>query len=171
MMLMSQVHKLEGPSHINTGDADIISSQVESSIVTPTVNVGTSGSHTEASNLPDTNDDDDEIVSEDSDAIFSPIRQQKKRSDKSTRRRMRNEGNWFTNKNKIKRNSGVSYQYKVKSNTDIVREVGARKVGPPCQCKNKCFEKIGPECIKKTFEEYWALGSYDLQNADLQKKK
>ena len=32
-----------GPSHINTGDADIISSQVESSIVTPTVNVGTSG--------------------------------------------------------------------------------------------------------------------------------
>ena len=48
----------------------------------------------------------------------------------------------------LKRASGEEY---VNKNQQIV---SAKKVGHPCKCKRKCFEKIGEDKIKATFEGF-----------------
>ena len=81
--------------------------------------------------------------------------------------RLRNENSWFVVSNKIKRNSGQQFQRKYKGKKGMIKDIEARKIGNPCTCKKKCFEILGEETIKNIFDEYWALGDYNLQNSYL----
>ena len=65
---------------------------------------------------------------------------------------------WWTEKKKINRNSGLAYEYKVKGRKDLIRKVPARKIGPPCKCKKKCFEILGQEAVNAIFHDFWELG-------------
>ena len=89
---------------------------------------------------------------------------------KNSRIRTLNTMDWQENKRKHNRNNGLEYQSKKKGNKDIIRTFPARKIGSPCPCKKRCFETLGSEAIEKIFKNYWGLGSYDLQTADLQTK-
>ena len=89
---------------------------------------------------------------------------------KKSRIRSRNKDKWWNVVCKRKRNSGEAYQYKVKGNKELIRKVDTKKVGPPCKCKKKCFEKLGAETINTIFKDFWDLQNYDLQTTDLQKK-
>ena len=61
-----------------------------------------------------------------------------------------------------KRNLGQVYvSYKTK------KEVTARSVGSPCP--DECFQKLTHAGVQNIFNEFWALGSYDSQNAYIQK--
>lgn len=42
--------------------------------------------------------------------------------------------------------------------------IECKKIGPSCQCSNRCFEKIG-ENVKKIFTTFWQMGDYSTQNA------
>ena len=92
---------------------------------------------------------------------------EKPKYQKSARIRQRNEAAWFKNIKKKKRNSGQSYQYK-KGNNLITKE--ARKVGRPCTCQDKCYDRLGMDAINTIHTEYWAIADYDLQTANLQSK-
>ena len=37
----------------------------------------------------------------------------------------------------------------------------------PCGCRQNCFEAVGDEQRKKIFDNFWKLGSFDVQNAYL----
>ncbi|XP_066988652.1 uncharacterized protein [Macrobrachium rosenbergii] len=75
---------------------------------------------------------------------------------------------WAANVAKRRKNLGLSYQSIVKK-TGAKKTVPAKKVGPPCSCKNKCFSKVGDEAINKIFQAYWSMGDYNLQTAYLQR--
>ena len=118
------------------------------------------------------NSDADNVVNSDSEeldnsvivgasGLVSPI---KKKSPKKSRKRQRNENTWFRNEQKRLKNSGQPYQ--VKKNNKLVT-VPAKKVGEPCKCLLKCFEKFSPETILEIFKNYWALGSYNKQSLHL----
>jgi len=38
-----------------------------------------------------------------------------------------------------------------------------KKMGAPCKCRNKYFEKIDKETRKIIFDEYWSLGDDSRQ--------
>ena len=71
---------------------------------------------------------------------------------KQPRKKLRRPETWDKNVNKRKKNAGEGY---VSSKTK--REVAARKVGPPCKCKKKCFESVGEGCIDSLFSDYYKL--------------
>ena len=52
-------------------------------------------------------------------------------------KRKRNENNWKTNIAKTARNLGLAYTSK-----DSGKEKDARRIGDPCNCKNKCFDRV-----------------------------
>ena len=69
---------------------------------------------------------------------------------------------------KNKRNFGEAYESKTK--TSEIKEIPAAKIGPPCKCKDKCYDKLGQEAIKAIHEEYYKLPSYDFKTAYIQSK-
>ena len=106
----------------------------------------------------------------DATGCLSPV---KKRSPRKVKKNQRNPQNWQKNKLKAARNSGKEYQYFSKTHKEI-RTKQAAEIGPPCKCKRKCTDKLNsknPEIIPTVFKHYWELGNYDLQTADLIKKK
>ena len=42
--------------------------------------------------------------------------------------------------------------------------VPAKKVGEPCTCKEKYFEKLASGEINDVFKSFWKLDDYNLQN-------
>ena len=60
--------------------------------------------------------------------------------------------NWKKTVAKQKKNSGEAY-----TSLTSGKQVEARKIGPPCSCKNKCCEKLGSDAIEKLFSEYYKL--------------
>ena len=88
---------------------------------------------------------------------------------KKTRIKQKIVDKWFHNARKKNRNSGQAYKNKCRE-TNVVNHKEARKVGPPCRCKNQCFTKLGTNAINAIFSEYWSSGDYNLQTANLQKK-
>ena len=113
---------------------------------------------------------DDVTNSDSADIVISADRPEKLKYTKCSRRKSRNVDNRFTNKNKRLRNSGEQHQYKIRGDTERVINRKARQIGPPCTCKNKCFEKVGEETIKTIFKQFWALKDFDLQTANLVSK-
>ena len=89
----------------------------------------------------------------------SPV---KKKSPKKTCKRQRNEKLWKVNVRKELRNSGKEYITKNKDGRLVTKP--ARKIGPPCKCLKKCYEKFDSEAIKEIFQMFWNLGSYILQS-------
>ena len=79
----------------------------------------------------------------------------------TTRKCRRDPSQWTRNTNKLKRARGEEY---VNRNQQIV---SANKVGHPCKCKRKCFEKIGEDKVKATFEGFLQLSDKDKQDACL----
>ncbi|CAL4091729.1 unnamed protein product [Meganyctiphanes norvegica] len=73
---------------------------------------------------------------------------------------------WACNVRKNAKNHGLSYYTKIKG-TNELREMPARKIGNPCNCKNKCFEKVTEEGIESIFKHFWAMGDYNMQNSYL----
>ena len=59
--------------------------------------------------------------------------------------------------------------YKVKGTTNEWKKRDERKVGDPCDCQSKCFEKIGMEKLKIMNNNFWKLKNYELQNQHLEK--
>ena len=80
------------------------------------------------------------------------------KSNKKSRKKIRNRDNWFDILNKRKRNHGQAFKYKQQGNRKIIKDKDARKVGPPCNCKNKCFEKLGMEAINANLFIIWING-------------
>ena len=79
-------------------------------------------------------------------------------SPSQSRKRPRNPEQWQKNIAKRKRNSGEEY-VSIKTK----KTISARKIGPPCKCKNNCFQKVGPNNIKTIFSEYWSTGDWNTQ--------
>ena len=97
----------------------------------------------------------------------SPAKRAK--SNKASRKRIRNPQEWVRAKNKRLRNSGQPYQSKDKHG-NLQNRLGALPIGPDCTCRDFCSKKIGRVGIQKVYDDFWALADYDLQNSDLIKK-
>ena len=78
----------------------------------------------------------------------------------TTRKCRRNSSQWVRNTNSFKRASSEKY---VNKHQEIV---SAKKVGHPCKCKRKGFEKIEDK-IKATLERFLQLCDKDKQDAYL----
>ena len=75
----------------------------------------------------------------------------------------------FYGVNRNLRNSGKKYKFYSRKQNKIIEKEQA-KIGPVCECKNKCMTKLNeknPEIIPTLFKEYWALEEYNLQTAYL----
>lgn len=68
---------------------------------------------------------------------------------------------WQRNVRKAKRTAGARYK-----NTKG-EEVAEKHMGAGCNCKNRCFEKVGEECCKKIFSDFYLMSSKDLQDSYL----
>ncbi|CAH2094046.1 unnamed protein product [Euphydryas editha] len=71
--------------------------------------------------------------------------------------RKRHYKEWIDNKRKCLRNLGKEYMSrkgKIQAN---------RKMGPPCRCRKKCFDKLSEEQRKKIFQSFWSLGDREKQ--------
>ena len=82
-----------------------------------------------------------------------------KKNPRKTRYRQRNPEKWFRRQQLKLKNSGQEYQYKNKKGEWVT--VPAKKVGEPCTCKEKCFEKFAPEEINEVFKSFWKIGNYE----------
>ena len=60
---------------------------------------------------------------------------------------------WKKNVAKAKRNKGQEYVSLATGKT-----VPERKVGPPCKCSKKCYDRVGYQNIKDIFHDYWNSG-------------
>ena len=84
-------------------------------------------------------------------------------SPSQARKRPRNPDNWAKKVAKRQRNSGLEY-------TSVVTKqvVAAKKIGPDCKCKRKCFEKVGNVNIEVIFKDFYASACWDIQTAYIQ---
>lgn len=71
--------------------------------------------------------------------------------------RQRHVKEWIDVKRKTLRNLGQEY---------VARKgkIQARKkMGPPCNCRSRCYDKLSEESRRKIFESFWGLGDRDKQ--------
>ena len=81
------------------------------------------------------------------------------------RKRFRSIDTWKRKRMKQLKDSGKEYK-SCYTNKDV-RE---RVIGPPCTCKQACFDKIGGmQNVSKIFISFWNIGEYNKQTAYLQK--
>lgn len=66
---------------------------------------------------------------------------------------------WKQHVSKRKRDSGEAYISRTTG-----QQVAARRVGPPCKCSNKCFEKVGHDNVQFLFDSFYALNNHYLQS-------
>lgn len=78
-------------------------------------------------------------------------------------KRKRNPASWQKNVSQKKRNSGEEYISKRK------KVIAARKVGAPCTCPKRCFERVGGDEVQLIFDEYWKMADYNTQSSYLSK--
>ncbi|XP_053619324.1 uncharacterized protein LOC128680303 [Plodia interpunctella] len=81
---------------------------------------------------------------------------QRRRKDKGNLRE-RHVKEWIDVKRKTLRNLGKEYS----SRRGVIR--AARKMGPPCRCPKKCFEKLSEVERKIIFGNFWSLGDREKQ--------
>lgn len=75
-----------------------------------------------------------------------------------SRWRQRRDSTYDRVKIKKRRNLGQEY-----TSLKTKKRIKAREMGPPCDCKNKCREKLS-NTHEIIFNKFWDLGSFDLQN-------
>lgn len=100
--------------------------------------------------------EDEEVVN---DAIEEPAPKRRKNA-KIGRSGVR--GVSWEHHNKHLKNQGLAYEA-----AHTKKAVEAKKIGKPCKCKNKCFDKVGEEGVKAVFENFWKIGNYNKQNTYL----
>lgn len=89
--------------------------------------------------------------------ISSPIPQKmRSRKDKGNVRQ-RHVKDWLDTKRKSLRNLGKEYV----SRKGIVK--ASKEMGPPCQCRMKCSDKLNNEQRKNIFDSFWGLGDRHKQ--------
>ena len=66
---------------------------------------------------------------------------------------------WARYKRKNLRNSGCEYISAAK------KQVKADVTGEGCFCPRQCFKELTAKQRQKLFEEFWKIGSFDLQNS------
>ncbi|CAB3240062.1 unnamed protein product [Arctia plantaginis] len=64
---------------------------------------------------------------------------------------------WIDNKRKCLRNLGKEYM----SRKGKIH--ASRKMGPPCHCRKKCYDKLSEKERKQIFESFWSLGDREKQ--------
>ena len=74
-------------------------------------------------------------------------------------KRVRNPSEWKQNVNKRKKDKGEAYISKATN-----KLVSSRKIGRPCTCPRRCFEKVGDDNVKQLFSDFYALGDYNAQS-------
>lgn len=77
------------------------------------------------------------------------------------KKRLHRKSLWPRNIRKVKRTLGKSYT----NSSGLV--VAEKKLGENCNCKHKCFDKIGEEGCKHIFADFYSISSKDLQDAYL----
>ena len=77
------------------------------------------------------------------------------------KKRKRDPASWARSVRKLKSARGEAF---VNSQGKYVSE---KKVGPLCQCKNKCFTILGEENVKRIFTEFYSLGDKALQDSHI----
>ncbi|XP_047521302.1 uncharacterized protein LOC125060441 [Pieris napi] len=85
----------------------------------------------------------------------SDRRRQLRKDKGNIRKRHFNE--WIDTKRKNLRNMGKEYMSR---NGKIQAK---RKMGPPCQCRKKCFDKLSEGKRQKIFKSFWNLGNREKQ--------
>lgn len=78
------------------------------------------------------------------------------------RRRKRRPEAWKKNQAKAKHARGEAY---VSPSTG--KAVEARKTGPPCRCKRKCFDQFSGEEMDGILKDFYDTGDKQLQDAYL----
>ncbi|KAI4462975.1 transposable element tc3 transposase-like protein [Holotrichia oblita] len=68
---------------------------------------------------------------------------------------------WIRNQRKRLRNSGKSYV------NSAGKKIGKKTQGPPCLCKLKCYEKFSDKDLHIIFEQFYAMGDRNIQDAYL----
>lgn len=77
------------------------------------------------------------------------------------RKRVRNESKWRKNVKRDKVVRGETYR------NASGRTVPAKKMGPACTCRRKCFSRIDVEIRDRNFAAFYALADKELQDAHL----
>ena len=62
--------------------------------------------------------------------------------------------NYAENVSKRRRAAGLPY-----TGRNTKKLMPARAIGPPCQCKAKCFDKLGRDRIQTIFHNFWQIPS------------
>ncbi|XP_064101064.1 uncharacterized protein LOC135211782 [Macrobrachium nipponense] len=44
----------------------------------------------------------------------------------------------------------------------------AKTIGPPYNCREKCFQKLGHEAVQIIFDSYWSIGDYNVMTSYIQ---
>ena len=81
---------------------------------------------------------------------------------KESRKKLRRPHTWYKNKKKADKNSGVEYISKTSKNEMQIRR--AKRVGPPCTCRQKCYVKVGEQNVQNLFKGYYELPTYNCKN-------
>ena len=82
------------------------------------------------------------------------------KSPSGVRKRKCDPGSWPRNIAKKACNLGQEYISRSTGQT-----IAGKKVGPPCQCAQRCFTLVGEESIAAIHNDYWTIGDHNLQTA------
>lgn len=77
--------------------------------------------------------------------------------------RLRRKESWKKPIATTRRNQGKEYVSKSSG-----KLVPARKIGLPCKCTQKCYDRVGRENIESIFYDFWQSGDWNLQTAFIQ---
>ena len=89
----------------------------------------------------------------------SPV---KENTQKASRKRLRKPETWYKN-TKIK-DKIFGRQYLSKNSKGEMVPRRARRPGPPCKCKDKCYVKVGLQNVQKLFNGYYEIPTNNCKN-------
>ena len=77
-----------------------------------------------------------------------------RRKEKVARKIVAHPESWAKNVAKANRDRGLAY-----ISQGSKKMIPPKKVGPPCDCKDKCFDRVTMPKIEEIFNNFWAAGS------------
>ena len=79
-----------------------------------------------------------------------------------SRKKIKRPHTWYKNFKIAAKNAGEEYISKTSKKEKKIRR--ARRVGPPCKCRQKCYDMIGMENVNGLFTGYYKLPNYNCKN-------
>ena len=89
----------------------------------------------------------------------SPVKANPKQQ---SRLKVRRPHTWQRNTTIKDKNAGVEYVSKNIHKEKVIRR--ARRVGPPCKCRQQCYDMIGMENVKRLHDGYYEIPNYNGKN-------